>query len=373
MKWNKMNTIIKLEILTLSLFLLLYCSLHAQETKKCINPNLNEIENNYLDRQAEALLSEVKKTITDIPPTYPIPRERELSLYLLDAILHDKYATHRTPVQDFYHSQIEVALQDIENTEVAHGAKVWKLYNMGFIVRTKSVTIAFDLVSGASAKVDDFTLSKDIQSRLVVQCDALFISHRHGDHNELAIAEQFLDEGKPIVAPPQVWEGESIHEKITHLKRKAHTIQQLPLKHNTLLLDVVVYPGHQMSSHENNVSLVFTPEGLSIAHMGDQINEGNFMIDYDWIDMVKDFHQVDILIPPCWTNEIYRIVEGFNPKIVIPGHENELGHTIDDRVPFWGDSEYLELTYPELKSSDYPVIIMTWGESFHFIPEKIDK
>jgi len=53
-----------------------------------------------------------------------------------------------------------------------------------------------------------------------------------------------------------------------------------------------------MSSHENNVTLVITPEGYSIAHRGDQINEGNFMIDYDWIDKVKDYHKVDILIPP---------------------------------------------------------------------------
>jgi len=63
-------------------------------------------------------------------------------------------------------------------------------------------------------------------------------------------------------------------------------------------------------------------------------------------------------------------VQGFDPQVVIPGHENELGHTLDDRVPFRGDSEYLELTYPELKASDYPVILMTWGESFHFLPEK---
>ena len=94
------------------------------------------------------------------------------------------------------------------------------------------------------------------------------------------------------------------------------------------------------------------------------------MIDYDWIDYVSKNHLVDILLPPSWTNEIYRIVKGFDPKLIIPGHENELGHTIDDRVPFWYDSEYLELTYPELKSSDYPLILMTWGESYHYFQKK---
>lgn len=342
----------------------------AQEKKELIDPSLDEVENNYLDRQAEAFLMEIKKSINTESPQYPLSRERYLSLLLVDAVLHDVYAGKRPAVQQFFHSQISSALKEIENTEVKQGAKVWKLYNHGFIVRTKSVTIAFDLVSGESAEFEGFTLSEEIMKRFIKQCDALFISHRHRDHSNRWIAEQFIEMGKPVVAPPQVWKGEPIHEKITHLKREAHKIQQLPIKNNTLKLDVVIYPGHQMSSHENNVSLIISPEGISFAHMGDQINEGDFMIDYDWIDKVKDNHKVDILIPPCWTNEIYRIAKGFNPKLVIPGHENELGHTIDDRVPFWDDSDYLDLTYPELKASDYPWVLMTWGESFHYLPNK---
>lgn len=62
MKWNKYKVIFKSGILTLLLFILQNCELNAQKTKKIIDPNHNEIENNYLDRQAEALLTEVKKT-----------------------------------------------------------------------------------------------------------------------------------------------------------------------------------------------------------------------------------------------------------------------------------------------------------------------
>jgi len=119
-------------------------------------------------------------------------------------------------------------LHDIEQTKILEGTKVWKLYNMGFIFRTTSVTIAFDFVSGASAEVEEFILSKDIQSRLIAQCDALFISHRHGDHNELWITEQFLASGKPVVSPPQVWECEPIHEKITHLKKSHIRFKNFP-------------------------------------------------------------------------------------------------------------------------------------------------
>jgi hypothetical protein len=82
---------------------------------------------------------------------------------------------------------------------------------------------------------------------------------------------------------------------------------------------------------------------MSFAHIGDQINEGEFMVDYAWIDEVKKHHKVDVLLTNNWTNEILRIVQGFNPKLVLPGHQCELGHPIDDRVPYWGDAEFLEL------------------------------
>lgn len=350
--------------------LILQGSVLGQDMKKKIDPSMNEIEDNYLNRQSEAFLKEISATIKAIPPQYPLPRERELSLFLLDALLHDKYAAHRPPVQRFYQTQIITAIDEMQQLVVTEGAKIWKVYNMGFVVRTKSITIAFDLTSGESAGSDGFTISNENMRRIVNQCDALFISHRHRDHKDIWIAEQFIAQNKPVVAPLQVWQGEPIHDNITHLKRKAHILQKLPIKNKTIELDVVVYPGHQMSRLENNVPLVFSPEGISFAHMGDQINEGDFMIDYEWIDRVKEHHKVDILLPPSWTNEIHRIVKGFDPQLVIPGHENELGHTLDDRVPFWGDSEYLELTYAELKASNYPAVIMTWGESYQYLPEK---
>jgi hypothetical protein len=39
-------------------------------------------------------------------------------------------------------------------------------------------------------------------------------------------------------------------------------------------------------------------------------------------------------------------------------------------VPFWGDSQFLQLTYSQLKRSAYRVIVMAWGESTHYAPAK---
>ncbi len=75
-------------------------------------------------------------------------------------------------------------------------------------------------------------------------------------------------------------------------------------------------------------------------------------------------------MPNCWTSDIVRVVKGFNPALVITGHENEMGHTIDHREPYW-------LTYQRREGSDRfggsselgyntPLILMTWGESYHY-------
>ena len=275
------------------------------QNRSLIDPGLDAKSNAYMDRQSGAFLSYIDNTLKSYPPAYPVPVDRIAPLYLLDAVLHDQYAADRIPVQQFYRNRLEIALSEIENTKIENGAKIWKLYNMGFIVKTKSVTLAFDFVRGTTAGSKDFELTDEIMNRFVAQCDVLFISHWHSDHIDIKVAQAFIDQGKPIVAAEQLWKNKPIYHKITHLKREANTKQKLAIKNKSILLDVVIYPGHQMEKNRNNVPLVFTPEGISISHMGDQINEGDFMIDYDWIDTVAKNYAVDILLPPGWTNELF--------------------------------------------------------------------
>ena len=329
------------------------------------DPHLSQKDNDYIDRQSSVFLDTVAILLSAYPPVIHEGRERGYAKMLMDAVMHDQYAAFRKPVKEFFHSRISWIIGDLERTKVEKGAIIWKVYNMGFIVRTKSATIAFDLVTGASSESKGFTMSSDELGRLVRQCDVLFISHMHRDHAEKDVAELFLSQGKPVVAPDQVWKDEKIYKKITHLQRIADMNQKLGLPGGRTL-NIVIYPGHQMSATDVNVSLVTTPEGITFAHLGDQINEGKFMIDFTWIDNVARNHNVDFMMPNCWTNDIDRIVRGFNPGLVFPGHELELGHSVWDRVPFWGDNDYLGLKYTELKKSKYPVIVMLWGESYHY-------
>ena len=329
-----------------------------------IDTTLNEVQNQFLDNQAEALLSQANEVFSEYPPNWPEPAARRSALLLLDGVLHDVYAPQRTPVQLFFKTLMGKAIEEIEQTEIATGARIWKLYDHGFVIRTKTVTIGFDLIRGESARAEGFPVSEDIMDRLIKQCDVLFISHYHGDHAEEWVAQSFIDQGKPVVAPPGVWKDKSINKSITHLERVPHTLQTLPVQGGKQKLKVVVYPGHQGENIENNVSLVITPEGLSFSHMGDQSNSD----DFEWIDEVGNNHDVDVLLPNCWTTDIVRVASGFNPTLIITGHENEMGHTIDHREPYW-------LTYQRREGSDRfggtrgigydtPLILMTWGESY---------
>ena len=333
------------------------------------DPQLSQRDNDFIDRQDKVILDTVQSILVTNKPTFqPENRERTMAKLLMDAVFHDPYSAYRKPVQDFFHARIDLVINELENTKIDHGIRIWKLYNMAFIARTKSVTIAFDLVSGITSGSEDFAMTSDQVEHLVKQCDVLLITHRHEDHAQKEIVERFIECGKPVVAPEQAFKNETFFSHILHPERLFDKTQQLNLLKNTLRL--VVLPGHQMKATDNNCYLVITAEGITIGHIGDQINEGDFMSDFDWIDKVSSKYKVDVLISNCWTNDICRIVKGIDPQLVMPGHELEMGHPVWDRVPYWGDELFLESNYSKLKASKYPVVVTIWGESFHYLPKK---
>ena len=348
-------------LLIISLFLLVSCNTKdttANHPSTAITKdgpaNFFGKPEEYLDWQAEQILHATELTISKYPPQIEEPFERQLAMLMLDAVFHDVKAPHREPVQAFHVRRTLSALEEIESTSTTAGMHIWKLYDMGVIVRTKSVTVAFDITRGYSSGSESFALPDDIIDRIATQCDALFISHFHQDHADEAVARAFLDQGKPVVTPNNVWEEKPIHNEITHLERIAHEIQNLRLNNKNVDLNVVIYPGHQGADILNNVVLVVTPEGYSVCHTGDQSSRD----DFSWINEVKDHFTLDVLIPNCWTTDPLQASQGFNPQLIIPTHENELGHTIDHR-------EAYALNYSRW-NVPYDKVIMTWGESYHY-------
>ena len=56
-------------------------------------------------------------------------------------------------------------------------------------------------------------------------------------------------------------------------------------------------------------------------------------------------------------------IRGFAPKMLITGHENELGeHSIDHREAYWITMKKME-AMPNL---NIPNVLMTWGEWYEY-------
>jgi L-ascorbate metabolism protein UlaG (beta-lactamase superfamily) len=154
--------------------------------------------------------------------------------------------------------------------------KIYKIYNEGFIARTQSVTIAFDIVRGACA--GKTLISEALIRQVVNYCDVLFITHSHGDHADPVVAEMFIKAGKPVIATTDFQAGA---KGIQHI-RSENVINKEMILGNNKKIQVKIYPGHQ-GELMNNIYVATTEEKKSIAHIGDQYNEE----DMDWIVNLK--------------------------------------------------------------------------------------
>lgn len=300
----------------------------------------------YLNKQAFQMFDLIDRALTENPPAPGAPMVRKLALYNLDAMLHETKYDDSEALHGFITSRVNKVIADLSNP-VEEGMKVYKIYNDGFIARTGSVTLAFDVVRGACKGKN--LISDASIGQIVDHCDVLFLSHNHGDHVDPVVVDLFLKAGKPVVAPTNVLpeKKEIRHErsdKMIEIKMKLDKNKNIRVK---------IFPGHQ-SELMNNIYVVTTSEKRTVAHIGDQYNKE----DMEWIvNIHKHIPQPDALIVNCWTHRMSDLAEGFNPKLVITGHENEMGHTIDHREAFW-------LTFRKMEQVNRDYLVMGWGEWF---------
>lgn len=91
-------------------------------------------------------------------------------------------------------------------------------------------------------------------------------------------------------------------------------------------------------------------------HMGDQSRSS----DYDnWMKDIGKNHDVDVLFINCRDGGMRRKISAIDPKLIIPGHENEIRHIVDGR-------QGVVRTLSNLGDNEIPVVLMTWGEYYHY-------
>jgi L-ascorbate metabolism protein UlaG (beta-lactamase superfamily) len=314
----------------------------------------------YLNQQAKVTLQLAGEALLQSPPALVEPMQRKMALIMIDNVMHEQKAPTRPAVQEFLQQRIQQAISEICSEKVTKGAVIWKLYDHAFVVKTATVTIGFDVQRGVPS-IPGFTLPKEMMQKLIDRLDILFISHHHGDHADPWMAEMLLQQNKPVVTPPNLWPAYDFYARVTHPERKAGLLQEIELPGKGIKLRFYANPGHQGEDIPNNVTVVATPEGITFAHTGDQSNLG----DFSWIDKAGDVCKVDVLMTNSWSvYPDHRLVRGFRPRLTLPGHENEMGHTIDHREPYW--LNYNRLGDPKI----FPWIQMAWGEKYHYRQRK---
>lgn len=303
----------------------------------------------YLEVQGEHIFKAVDEGLDAYPPVVGDDIARRLTLYNLDALLHDTRHDNSVAFCAFVESRLAKLIKDL-NTPFKKGLRVYKIYNDAFIARTASVNVAFDISRCRCRGHEDHIVSNENIVEIVKHCDVLFLSHNHGDHVDRFVVNQFIAAGKPVIAAPDILMGV---QGVTHYRNEeAPQDVEVALKSGQKL-QVRIYPGHQ-SNMMNNVYAVTTPEKYTVCHTGDQHNKQ----DMEWIANVKNHSpRIDALMINCWTRNLTKAIEGFNPHYVLTGHENEMGHTIDHRESFW-------LTFKKIAPTKYPYVVMAWGEWF---------
>lgn len=304
----------------------------------------------YLLKQTGVIFKLVNKLLEENPPSVnENSLARKSALLLLDGVFHDTRLDGEEVLTQFIDSKLSIVIDDLKKP-LDEGMKIYKIYNHGFIIKSNSITFAFDLYRGNTMKNGNSLISDTIMQMLVEACDAMFLTHNHPDHIDPVVVKMFTEKGKPVIAPDNSLVG---NDHITHIR--SEDIIDKGLTVGKYKLKVTILPGHQ-SELINNIYVVTTPEGLTVAHTGDQYSKE----DLDWLlDVNQKIPSLDVLLINCWANQLPETIDGFNPNLVLTGHENELGHTIDHREAYW-------LSYSILKEIKKPSSILAWGEWFWY-------
>ncbi len=272
------------------------------------------------------------------PPNSSDVLKRKEAILALDNILKNDSCRTSEYVKDYYADMMSKVKQEMKVFEGV--ATVYTMYNHGYIIMTRDLTFAFDLVPGYW----DYNL---FPSEITAHINVLFISHSHGDHYNYRIADQVKEQGGVVIVPSAI-----------------SSLGTMSMEFD----DSVSVSGLKIKMHEglhsvsNAIFEVTTTNGIKFLHTGDNQTS----------TMLPEIDDVDVLLLNAWVNEsgrtsavvgIQNSMHKINPALMLPGHLQELGHAYNPedmttRVPY----EWV------FQADDIPVnseiLVMAWGEKY---------
>ena len=282
-------------------------------------------------------MEQIRNNLLSNPPNTGDPGVREETILALDAILRADSSRGAVSVIDFYTSMMKKVAEELRE-DVPAGAAVWMMYNDGFVVKTPQTVFAFDLKD----HYEDSThiWPRSLPSYLLKQIKVLFVSHWHLDHYDSLVADSVMAYGGYVVVPAE-----------------ASHMGNVPIAgcdSLTLMgLHVKAYCGCQYNAQVRMYE-VTCPDGLRFLHTAD-----------NWSShALPNVGGVDVLLstsPPPDT--LCKCIEKIKPRVVIPGHLQELYHTCcsdgtGNRAPYsWAFETAHRCAAAEMH-------VMAWGERY---------
>ena len=213
----------------------------------------------------------------------------------------------RRAVGSVFRRQMDKAVAEIREARITRGVRIWRMYNMGFVVKSADAAVGFDIHPGW---VFDNPMDEAQQKRLAELLDVTFVSHWHKDHCSRPFLKQMLAGGEKIVLLDSV-ARELTGENVVRLPGN----DARPLR--VAGVDVYCHTGRQFPTARNNVYVV-RMGGLLVMHQGDNDKTSLYR------DIAKE-HEVDVLLGNCLMR-LNSCIKGTSPRLVITGHENEIKH-----------------------------------------------
>ena len=282
-------------------------------------------------------------------------KRREHGLRIIDYPLHfDNYSTDASledirafnaVVYAYCASARDRVFAEVVNAKIPEGQlRLWRIYNMGFIIKGPRHTVAIDVTNlplfrdkpdRRCAPNKDFIIWKLKDWRRLVELTDMFVlTHPHGDHYCGKGIAAYLAAGKPVVLPcglDKLKMPDGVSGAGQNCIVQAHDNPE-PIDINGVKL--WNFMGHQGKKVPCNVYLMEI-DGVRVAHNGDNS-------DIDKEKMLAKCPPADVIIASTW-NRVRAMVGACaaapgvdrSKAVLIPSHENEITHGVSNRESYW--------------------------------------
>lgn len=213
---------------------------------------------------------------------------------------------------------------------------IWRHYNEGVVIKEGDSAIAVDLI------IQPLLLN---DTGLFDHLSGVFATHEHRDHLDGLTARMCAKADIDFYVPAGLTDADGFEDIEWEFHNRVDLKDcYVPLSDGqTVVCGGWTVKAYATYHNATNLSyLITSPSGVTIFHTGDgQISS-----------LPAEFHedvQVDYFIHAIWLGDPGGYGAAFDESIIIPVHENELGHGIGDRDPFTTIDSYSPDVLPRIQ------------------------